>query len=237
MKTLNIMLLVIVLISCKKVNKQEVKDENYKQNIGVTESINDCPIDSMKMKISEFNGINFYSENTMRGKGVINISVDTKIEILNLDKTIYGSISPSKNDLIPYDIHLPKNVVAREIIPDIEFRIFDFDAEQPDNASEFVIIYVNKEKKLLRKKNLQYTFSNWDKYIKSAFIQLDSDIINISKEEQKYWYKAIQINADSMLIKSVSKTDCDYIEDYKDISKWIKWKNGNCKLIKLNFCY
>lgn len=199
---ISIIIFLCLLVSCKQKAQDKIL---IKQDIGVTESINDCPIDSMKMKISEFNGINFYSENTMRGKGVINISLDTKIEILNLDKTIYGSISPSKNDLIPYDIHLPKNVVAREIIPDIEFRIFDFDAEQPDNASEFVIIYVNKEKKLLRKKNVQYTFSNWDKYIKSAFIQLDSDIINISKEEQKYWYKAIQINADSMLIKSVLK--------------------------------
>ncbi|SFK42757.1 hypothetical protein SAMN05421692_4375 [Chryseobacterium indologenes] len=40
-----------------------------------------------------------------------------------------------------------------------------------------------------------------------------------------------------MLIKSIVKTECEYVEDYKDISKWIKWKNNNCKLIKFSFCY
>lgn len=52
-----------------------------------------------------------------------------------------------------------------------------------------------------------------------------------------FWYKALKIEGDSMQIKSVPKTDCDYIENYKNITKWIKWKDNSCKQINFNFCY
>lgn len=235
MKISSLLLVVILFFSCKKVNK--IENKNYKQKLEIVDAKKECSFDSIKMKISEYKGINFYSENTMRGKGVIQISVENEIQILNLDKTKYGNISLSKNDLDSYDIDLPKNTIAREVIPDSEFRIFDFDAEQPNKDSDFIIIYLNKEQRLISKKNLKYTFLNWNNYIKSAFIQIDSNTTNLSEQEKKYWYKVIKINTDSMLIKSISKTDCDYVEEYQDVSKWIKWKNGDCKLIKLNFCY
>jgi len=40
-----------------------------------------------------------------------------------------------------------------------------------------------------------------------------------------------------MQIKSVAKTSCDYIEEYNDVTKWIKWKENSCKLIMFDFCY
>lgn len=84
---------------------------------------------------------------------------------------------------------------------------------------------------------VEYKFLSWDDYIKSAYIQLSDNIENTNKEELSYWYKVLEIKNDSMQIKSVPKTDCDYIESYNDVTKRIKWKNKNCKLIKLNFCY
>jgi len=40
-----------------------------------------------------------------------------------------------------------------------------------------------------------------------------------------------------MQIKSVSRESCDYADEYKDVTKWIKWKQNNCKLVTFSFCY
>lgn len=238
---------IAVFLSCKKntlppipsdetvlpVNTNEILQSEHKQ-LKDTLKLKDCPIDSLNMQTSDFYNTKFYTENTIRGQGVIQFSINNKIEILNSDKTIFGNITPENDS---YKISLPKKIIAREVIPDSEFQIFSFDAEQPNTYMNYLIIYINKEKKLIAKKGLKYNFSIWNDYIKSAFIQLTPNVNNISEKERNYWYKAIRIKGDSMLVKSIPKSNCDYIEDYKDVTKWIKWKENNCKLIKLNFCY
>lgn len=243
-KIFSILLVCTLIISCEKNNqtKSITKVETYKeQNVKKTKSekyVDSCPVDSLQMETSEYEGTTFYSENTMRGSGVIHLSIDKKIEILNLDKTVFGSINPnSENEFAAYEIKFPKHVIARQIVPYSELQIFEFDSEFPNKDNSYLIIYMNKEKKLISKKDLNYNFLTWNEYIKSAFLQLTTAAQNISKDEQKYLYKVIKIKNDSMLIKSISKSECDYVEDYKDISKWIRWKNDNCKLIKLSFCY
>lgn len=236
---------IVVFISCKKntqtlmpletksaINSNEVLIAE--QNLVDSLKLKECPIDSLNMQTSEFDNIKFYTENTMRGKGVIQFSNINKILILNSDKTTFGIIS-FKDD--SYEITLPSKIIAREIIPDIEFQIFSFDAEQTDTDKDYLIIYINKEKKLVAKKGLKYNFLKWDDYIKSAFVQLTSNVGKVSKDEQGYWFKTIKIKGDSMQIKSIPKTNCDYVENYKNVTMWIKWKENNCKLIKFNFCY
>ncbi|MFU1856550.1 hypothetical protein ACK8HY_05975 [Sphingobacterium sp. NGMCC 1.201703] len=87
------------------------------------------------------------------------LSIDQKVEILNLDKTIYGSIVPSNAvELVDYEINLPQIVIARQIIPYSELRLFEFDAESPDQDSAYLTVLINKERKLILKKDLQYSF-------------------------------------------------------------------------------
>lgn len=228
----------IMLISCKKENGiktySKAKINNQESYPKIIDPKSECSFDSLKMQTSEYNGVNFYSENTMRGKGILQLSINENLSIMNIDNTSFGSISFQNNS---YKIKLPSKTIAREIIPDSEFQIFSFDAEFPETSKEYLIIYLNKERKLINKKNIEYKFLSWEDYIKSAYVQLTNNIENISKEEHNYWYKVLEIKNDSMQIKSVPKTDCDYIESYKDVTKRIKWKNQNCKLIKLTFCY
>lgn len=170
----------ILFSSCKKKEKEDIAaptlvnnsiKQNVKQNSKLVNSNNECPIDSIKMQTTEYNGIKFYTENSLRGNGVINLSITKDVEILNMDKTLYGKIIIKNNEEESlYEIKLPRIVIAREIIPDTEFRIFSFDAEKLETDNNFMIIYLNKEKKLIEKKGNKYTFNSWEKYAKTAFI-------------------------------------------------------------------
>ncbi|WP_456311786.1 hypothetical protein [Pseudomonas shirazensis] len=220
----------------KEVTNNNIENQNI-ENKQLAKSTSECLLDSIKMQITEYGGIKFYSENKLRGSGVLALIMPDNVDILNTDKTFYGSIILGNNTEEPYNIKLPKVIVAREIIPDVEHRIFSFDAEQPETDKDFLIVYLNKEKKLISKKASKYKFSSWETYIKSSFIHLTSKIENSTKEEQMYYYQSIKIKGDSMQIKSVSKTSCDYVEEYKNVTKWIKWKNDSCKFIMFDFCY
>lgn len=251
MKILNkgFLYLLITLFSCQKSSTVEISNEKMKFDqfdtilkTKIPNSVNingkECSIDSLNMQTSEFNGTRFFTENNLRGSGVLNISFEKTVEILNLDKSNFGKIIIKNNALgISLDVKLPKTVIAREVMPDPEFQVFSFDGEIPETDKNFLIIYVNKEKRLIDKKTVKYDFLSWENYIKSSYIQLDSSFDYLSKSEQKYWYEMIKIKNDSMQIKSINKTKCDYIENYKDVTKWVKWKQNNCKLIKFNFCY
>jgi len=224
----------------KKVLKETTKEDlktgkkNEIQNNIIKQDI--CLLDKIEMYTSEHNGIKFYTENTLRGKGVITVSIFQRLEFLNLNRTSFGSISKSKiGD--NYEIKLPKTVIAREIIPNEDFQVFSFDAEIPEANKDFIIVYINQEKRLLKKESIKYKFETWNEYVKSSFIQLTSNTDNVSKEEKMYWYKVLEIKEDSMKIKSVKKESCDYIENYKDVTKWVKWRDSSSKLIKFNFCY
>ncbi len=206
------------IFSCKhnSVNTLDAVEISGAKTSSIKKLDEDCPMDSINMQTSEYGGIKFFSENTMRGKGVLDLTINKKINILNMDKSFWGSISVFNNGISDsYDINFPTKVIAREVIPDSEYQVFCFDSEHPKTDNNFLIIYINKEKKLIEIKDIKYNFSLWP----------------------DYWYKALKIKNDSMQIKSVSKTDCDYIDSYKNTTIWIKWKINNCKLIKLNFCY
>lgn len=227
-------LLLFVFFSCKKqINEQnpDIAFADSTRKIDHYQATTDCDIiDSITMQTSDYQGIKFYTENMLRGKGVMQIIIDRNLEILNLDKTSFGKISLLHNDFgDSYELNFPKIVIAREIIPNDEYSVFSFDSELPESDKNFLVIYINKEKKLIKKSDIKYKFLDWNNYIKSAYIQLN--------ENDKYMYKVLEIKEDSLKIKSISKTDCDYVQSYKNITKWIKWKNNNCKLIKINFCY
>lgn len=248
MKTLFITIFsCIIIYSCAK-NQEPTKSQTVlAKNSSIKNTIEkeeppkvniDCPLDSMQMQTSEYKGTRFFTEKNLRGSGVINFSIEKNIDVLNLDKSLFGKIVINNDEVgNSVDIKLPKTVIAREIIPNEEFQVFSFDAENPASDKIFLVVYINKEKKLISKKDNKYNYNSWENYAKSAYIQLTPAVKNSTSDEQQYWYKALIIKGDSMQIKSVPKTNCDYIEKYKDLTKWIQWKNNSCKTIKFNFCY
>ncbi|MBE8723884.1 hypothetical protein [Flavobacterium hungaricum] len=243
--TFKFLIIIALLISCTgksiKNNDKTVKKIDY-SNRSISHNAKEkfadsLSIDTLSTMMTEYGGIKFYTEDNLRGDGVVQISIDSDLEILNFDKTVYGSIKLTNNAGEPFSIKLPKSVIAREIIPNVEYRIFCFDAEKPEKDNDFLIVYINREKRLISKKKCNYKFNSWEEYIKTAFIHLTSKVENSSKEEKKYYYAALRIKGDSMQVKSVAKTACDYVEEYKDVTRWIKWKENSCKLITFDFCY
>lgn len=200
MKNIYIVMGCLILFSACTKHKEEkkttiIKNENIVAKNVVSKKpvgVNNCLSDPIETLITEYNGISFYTENTLRGKGVVKISIDQKLEFLNLDKTLFGSISLI-HDRGRYEIKFPKTVIAREVLPDSEFQVFSFDAELPETNNDFIVIYINKEKKLLKKEGLDYGFVAWEDYIKSSFINLTENTDNASKEERLYWYNVLEI--------------------------------------------
>lgn len=238
-------LTIVLLISCTgkstKNNDKSLEKINYStrsvSDYDKEKSTDNDLIDTLSTMITEYGGIKFYTEDKLRGEGVVSLLIDRDLEILNVDKTVFGSIRLNKNEEEPFDIKLPKSVIAREIIPNVEYRIFCFDAEQPITDKDFLIIYINKEKRLINKNECKYKFNSWQEYVKTAFIHLTPKVENSSKKEQLYYYETLEIKGDSMKIKSVSKTSCDYVEEYRDVTKWIKWKDNSYKFVTFDFCY
>ena len=101
-----------------------------------------------------------YVDNTKRGAGVVSfiLNVQDRLDIWNMDDTKFGEIVLNE-DLTYFTLNMPKKIIARKLIPEFDFAAFDFDAEKPDTNKEYVIIYVNKEKRKVRKSDLKFTFS------------------------------------------------------------------------------
>ncbi|CAD0224714.1 hypothetical protein [Chryseobacterium sp. JV274] len=67
-----LILLSLILFSCSGKKKERIVEKE--QNNQTFE----CPIDSTSMQTTEYNGITFYTENNLRGSGVINLSINKK---------------------------------------------------------------------------------------------------------------------------------------------------------------
>ena len=187
--------------------------------------------------ITENNKVSIITDSIIRGEGVVYLLEGFKeIEILNTDKTLFGKICSyeevnrfDNQKYTTYKLQFPTDIIVREIIPDVEIQVFSFDAQNPKTNKDYLLIYVNGEQKLISKQ-VEYSFVTWEEYIKSAFIRL--------KEQDEFYYNVLEIKNDSMLIKSVN-VDCGQGDDenFKEITKWVKWKENNRKLVNFSFCY
>ncbi|WP_316748117.1 hypothetical protein [Pedobacter gandavensis] len=103
-----------------------------------------------------------YSEKTKRGAGIVsfNMDVNDRLDIWNMDDTKFGDIVLNE-DLTFFTVNLPKKITARKVVPEYDFAAFDFDAEKVDTDPQYLIIYVNKEKRKVKKTELKFTFNPW----------------------------------------------------------------------------
>jgi hypothetical protein len=103
-----------------------------------------------------------YIDAEHRGAGVVSFTLDVndRLDIWNMDDTKFGDVVLNE-DLTYFSLNMPKKIVARKVVPENDFAAFDFDAEKPETDKDYLIIYINKEKRKVKKSDLKFHFSPW----------------------------------------------------------------------------
>ncbi|MFA4868576.1 MAG: hypothetical protein WC623_10275 [Pedobacter sp.] len=102
-----------------------------------------------------------YTEKVKRGTGIISfyLDVNDRLDIWNMDNTKFGNIV-LKKDLTYLTLNMPRKVIARKLVPEYEFAAFDFDAENLETDEKFIIIYINKAKRKVKKSGAKFVFAS-----------------------------------------------------------------------------
>lgn len=181
-----------------------------------------------------------YTEDKIRGEGIVSFTMDIndRLTILNEDDSSFGEIVLNE-DMTYFTLTMPKKIVARKVIPNYDFASFDFDCENVNADKDYLIIYINKQKKKIKKTDLKYTFSTWENYIKKQFIQLkECNLIvdgNVNPNSKDQAFAVTEIKGDVIKIKSVK--DCNGEDTrFYDIQGQVKWKSDDVLLINFALC-
>jgi hypothetical protein len=184
--------------------------------------------------IYENNGLSSYTEDRMRGSGVLSFQLDARdrLEILNADGSIFGEIVLN-DDQTFFTIAMPRKIVARLVIPEYDLAAFDFDAEEADKDPRYLLIYVNGEQRKVRKEQAKFRYHSWDTYLRSRDITLKE--CNALPEAATMHFKVRQVNGDKIKLQSIH--GCGEEEgQYKDLEGTINWRSGQNLLVRLSTC-
>ena len=238
----------ILLIGCKDAPDNTTATEHSQSNDTSVSNGSSQEIASNEIipcKESEpllFEGDTFtsYTEDKIRGEGIVSFTMDIndRLTILNEDDSSFGEIVLNE-DMTYFTLTMPKKIVARKVIPNYDFASFDFDCENVNADKDYLIIYINKQKKKIKKTDLKYTFSTWENYIKKQFIQLkECNLIvdgNVNPNSKDQAFAVTEIKGDVIKIKSVK--DCNGEDTrFYDIQGQVKWKSDDVLLINFALC-
>lgn len=239
----------ILLLSCKDTSHNTATEHSISNDTIVsTESSQEIPSNEIiPCRESEsllFEGETFssYTEDKIRGSGIVSFTMDVndRLTILNEDESSFGEIVLNE-DMTYFTLTMPKKIVARKVIANYDFASFDFDCENVNADKNYLLIYINKQKKKIKKTDLKYTFSTWENYIKKQFVQLKAcnPILdangNVNPKSKDLAFAVMEIKGDAIKIKSVK--NCK-IEDknFYDIKGQVKWKSNDTLLIDFAVC-
>jgi len=186
-------------------------------------------------------GISCYTEDTIRGAGVVSFQMDlnNRLDIYDLDGGLYGDFVLNEDGDF-FTLDMPQKTIARQVIPVQDFAAFDFDAEPVNADQDYILIYVNKEKKKVKKAQLKYTYNTWSQYLQNNTIQLkacnllkaaDGKIISKSPDQL---FRITAVKGDLIKIKSMK--DCQIDSPYQDMQGWVKWRVAGELLIDFASC-
>ena len=241
-------ILAVVLISCKETTPNTPEALQTNENSATTapsEKVVKADITACRERESVvWEGENFvsYTEDRMRGKGVISFTMDIndRLDILNDDDSNFGEIVLNE-DLTFFTLTMPKKVIARKVITTYDFAAFDFDSEIVDTNQDYFIIYVNKEKRKVKKEGLKYAFSTWEQYIKKQSVRLkDCNLIadqqgNVNQKSKDQVFTVTEVKGDE--IKITSSKDClEEDKSFHAVNGILKWKSANVLLIDFAVC-
>lgn len=147
----------MLLVSCGHRDPESAKDRA--DTIPGKTPVATAQADSLLYKRNNFSS---YIDAVKRGAGVISftLNINDRLDIWNLDDTKFGEIVLNK-DLTYFIAKMPKKIIAREVVPEYDFAAFDFDAENVDTEPNYLIIYVNKEKRKVKKDEVKFSFKSW----------------------------------------------------------------------------
>ncbi|WP_316834762.1 hypothetical protein [Pedobacter nutrimenti] len=162
----------LIFISCNQ--KQQSKTADKAHDVPTARSISEKQIptaDEVSMPQSNdsllYEGKSFssYIDAEHRGAGVVSftLEVNDRLDIWNTDDSKFGEIVLNE-DFTFFTLNMPQKVIARKVVPEYDFAAFDFDAEEVATNKDYLIIYVNKEKRKVKKSEAKFTFSPWNVY-------------------------------------------------------------------------
>ncbi|WP_153042753.1 hypothetical protein [Rufibacter ruber] len=178
-----------------------------------------------------------FTEDKMRGAGVVSIQLDLndRLDIYYLDDAPYTNLVYNEDNTF-YTTDLPRKVVARGLVPEADVAQFDFDAEAPSTDPEYLIIYLNKEKRKVAKADVKYTFSTWEKYLKNQNIRLkDCNLLPHAPQSKNQVFEVTAIKNDSIQIKSSKDCQGD-LADYEPLEGWVQWKKADVLTVEFAPC-
>jgi len=240
----------ILLIGCKDAPHNTTATEHSQSNNTIVSTESSQEISSNEIipcKESEsllFEGETFssYTEDKIRGNGIVSFTMDIndRLTILNEDDSSFGEIVLNE-DMTYFTLTMPKKIVARKVIANYDFASFDFDCENVNTDKDYLIIYINKQKKKIKKTDLKYTFLTWENYIKKQFVQLKAcNLIlysngNVNPKSKDLAFAVTEIKGDAIKIKSAK--DCNGEDKpFYDIKGQVKWKSDDILLINFAVC-
>ncbi|TCD00529.1 hypothetical protein [Pedobacter psychroterrae] len=187
-------------------------------------------------------GFSSYTEDRIRAAGVVTFQLELNgmLTIYDLDTAVFGEVVRNEDGSY-FTVNLPQKIVARWIVPQDDFSSFHFDAEAVDSSSDYLEIYVNSAKRLVKKDQVTYTFSPWTEYLKSSSIKLkacnllknaDGESLASSKDQI---FEVLAVKGDLIQIKS-SKECLPDGTSFRELEGWLKWKSGDDLLIDFASC-
>lgn len=176
--------------------------------------------------------------------GIISFHLDIndRLDIYNEDGTVFGELVLNE-DMTYFTLKMPQKIVARYVLPEYDLAYFEFDAADVNTNKEYLIIYVNKEKRMVRKTDLDFTYTKWPGYLRNKTIRLrECNLLNdlsgkpISASREQV-FTITEVKGDMIHIKSSKECNND-ISSHKDMEGWLKWKSANgLLLIDFAGCY
>jgi hypothetical protein len=182
--------------------------------------------------------IRSYSDNIIRGDGIIDIELLTnEFVVFNLDGTIHEKIVFNEG------MYLFENgtteIIARKFIPNEDFFSLCFDSNAFDKDEKFGFIYFNGMLKKIELSKYIITYSNWIDYVKSEYIKLRNENLlkvktsygdKILEDSINHTYMVKEIINDELLLITTSTGCC---KSTADIEGLVKWRNGDRLLVDI----
>jgi len=183
-------------------------------------------------------GFSSCTEDKIRGKGVVSfeLNVNDRLNIYNEDDSEFGYIVLNEDQTF-FTAQMPKKLVARKVIPELDFAAFDFDAEEESVSKDYLFIYANGEKKKVKKAEAKYSYHSWNEYIKQQSVALKpcNQLKNVPNGGQDLVFDVKDVNGDRIKIKL--SADCGGEESkYSPVEGWVKWKKKDRLLVDFKVC-
>ncbi|MFD0941569.1 hypothetical protein [Pedobacter boryungensis] len=234
----------ITLFACQQAAKTpNVKGEAKPDSANKKEvkaSLNQGPCEPGEhLEYEEPNVFSTYTEDQIRGEGIISFELDLhkRLNFYDMDGSIFGFLVLNDNQSY-YTLDMPQKTVARKLVTNYDFAAFDFDAENPATNKEYLIVYVNKEKRKVKKADVKFTYTNWSDYLKNSIVVLRPCNLlkdasgKILDQSASQVFTVLDVKGDQIKIRSTNEC-MDESREYIPMEGWIQWKSS--KFLKIDF--